>query len=173
MTRTLAAAGVAITLLAGTSADLSACGDKSLSAGGIRMQRALAARYPATVLIYAPSASRVPAATNELHFQQTLRKVGHSYREVSTSSDLQASLTSGQFNIVLADLADVPFVHQQLALSSRHAAVIAVAHKLTKAEAAEAAKLCRFLITAPSYAAQYLTTIADAVRSKSGLPRKS
>ena len=43
---------VAAAVLAGP--ELDACGDKSLSAGGIRMQRALAARYPASVLAYVP-----------------------------------------------------------------------------------------------------------------------
>lgn len=173
MTRTLAAAGLAATLLAVSGPDLSACGDKSLSAGGIRMQRALAARYPATVVIYAPSASRVPAATHELHLQETLLKVGHKYREVSTPADLQASINTGEFNIVLADIADVPQVQQQLDSSSARVAVIAIAYKLTRPETAEAAKLCRFLIKAPSHAAQYLTTIADAVRSRGGIPRKA
>ena len=50
----------AVMLAAGP--ELDACGDKSLSAGGIRMQRAMAARYPASVLGYIPSNSSVSAA---------------------------------------------------------------------------------------------------------------
>jgi hypothetical protein len=171
MKRTLAAAGVALGLVAGTGTDLSACGDKSLSAGGIRIQRAIAARYPATVLIYAPAASRLPSALHELHFQEILLKVGHTYREVSSSSELQASLTTGRFNIVLAALPDVALVQQHLDASAARAVVVAVTPKLTKAEATDAARLSRFRITAPSHAADYLLTIADAVRAKGRTPR--
>ena len=53
---------VAATVLA-AGPELNACGDKSLTAGGIRMQRALAARYPASVLAYMPSGSPAAAAT--------------------------------------------------------------------------------------------------------------
>ena len=45
----------------------------------------------------------------------------------------------------------------------RAVVIVPVLYKPTKAEAAEAAKQCRFLIKAPSRAAQYLTTIAEAV----------
>ena len=41
-TRTFAASSLLTLLLALGGTDLNACGDKSLSAGGIRMQRALA-----------------------------------------------------------------------------------------------------------------------------------
>jgi hypothetical protein len=173
MRRTFAASGFVVGLLAIGGSDLSACGDKSLSAGGIRMQRALAARYPAAVLIYAPSASRLQGATHELRLQETLLKVGHKYREVSTASDLQASVDTGQFNIVLADFADVAELQQKLDSSPSRVSIVGVAYKLTKAETAEASRQCRFLIKAPSHAAQYLTTIADAVRSKGRIPRKA
>jgi delta 1-pyrroline-5-carboxylate dehydrogenase len=166
MKGTFAVTGFVVGLLAFGGSDLSACGDKSLSAGGIRMQRALAARYPASILIYAPSASRLQGATHQLRLQETLLKVGHKYREVSTVSDLRASVDTGQFNVVLADLDDVAALQQQLASSPSRVAVIAVVSNLTKAETAEAAKQNRFLIKAPSHAAKYLTTIADAVRSK-------
>jgi hypothetical protein len=173
MTRTLVAAGVAVGLLAGAGTDLSACGDKSLSAGGIRIQRAIAARYPATVLIYAPATSGVPSAMQVLHFQETLQKVGHKFQEVASASELQASLASGRFNVVLADPADIPLVQQQLGNSSTRAAVVAVTPKLTKAEAAVTALLSRFVITAPSYAGEYLVTIADAVRLRGKARRKA
>ena len=71
-------------VLAGGS-DLSACGDKSLAAGGIRMQRALAARYPACGLdLHAerlsPERCRARARSAE-----DAALVGHTYREVATA----------------------------------------------------------------------------------------
>lgn len=172
MTRSLAAAGLLAAGMVAFGPDLGACGDKSLSAGGIRMQRALAARYPASIIIYAPTASRLPGATRELKLQETLRQVGHTYREVTTWPELQASVDSGGFNIVLADVADLPELQQKLESSSSRVVVVPVAYKLTKAENAEAAKQCRFVIKAPGRAAQYLATIAEAVRSRSSGPRQ-
>ena len=84
--------------------ELDACGDKSLSAGGIRMQRAMAARYPASVLAYVPSNSSVSAAARELKIPETLRQVGHKYHEVASLSELRASVETGRFNIIVADL---------------------------------------------------------------------
>ena len=89
-----------------------------------------------------------------------------------TLQELQASVASGQFNIVLADFAQLAQVQQQFESSPSRVVIIPVAYKLTKAEAKDAAKQCRFLINAPGRSAQYLATIAEAVRSGSSIPRK-
>ena len=172
MKRNIAAIGLAIGLLAMPGSDLSACGDKSLSAGGIRMQRALAARYPASILIYAPPASRLQGAAQEMHLQEVLQAVGHKYVEVASAADLQASVATGRFNVVLADVGDVAPLQQQLGPSTSTVSFVAVACKLSKQETAQAAKVFRFLIKAPSYAVEFLPTIADAVRLRSAVPRK-
>jgi hypothetical protein len=152
-------------------ADVDACGDKSLSAGGIRMQRAMAARYPASILIYGPPASRMSDAARELKLQVTLLQVGHKYREVATWSELQSALASGQFNIVMADFGDLADVQVRLQSSPSPPVIIPIAYKLTKTEVADAARQSRFLIKAPSRSSQYLMTIAEAVRSPRS-PRK-
>jgi hypothetical protein len=172
MKRTFVAVGFVTAAALAFGPDIDACGDKSLSAGGIRMQRAIAARYPASVLAYVPAASRLPAATRELKLQETLRQVGHKYHEVASLTELRASVQTGQFNIVVADLADVADLQRDLASAPSRVVLVPVAYKLTKSESAEAAKQCRFLINAPSRAVNYLTTIAQAVRSRSASPRK-
>ena len=173
MTRRFSAAVLLLAgLLAAGGSDLSACGDKSLAAGGIRMQRALAARYPASVLIYTPSASRLQGAARELDLQKMLRLVGHTYREVASETDLQAQVDSGQYNILLADIADTAELQARFESSASRLVIVPVLYKPTKAEAAEAAKQGRFLIKAPGRAAQYLTTIAEAVASRGATPRK-
>lgn len=170
MRPSLAIAGLVAAGVVALGPDVDACGDKSLSAGGIRMQRALAARYPASILIYATPNSRIAAATRELNLHQTLQQVGHKYREVATWSDLEALLDSGQFNIVLTDFAELAQVRQRLESSRSRPVVLPVAYKLTKAEASRVAKQNRFLIKAPSRAAQYLNTIVEAVRSSGSNP---
>jgi hypothetical protein len=159
-------------LLAASGSDLSACGDKSLAAGGIRRQRALAARYPASVLIYAPSASRLNGAARELDLQKTLQLVGHTFRQVASETDLQVQVESGHYNILLADIADAAALQARFESSASPVVIVPVLYKPTKAEAAEAAKQARFLIKAPGRAAYYLTTIAEAVASRGATPRK-
>jgi hypothetical protein len=159
-------------LFASGGSDLSACGDKSLAAGGIRMQRALAARYPASVLIYTPSASRLNGAARELDLQKTLRLVGHTYREVASEADLRVQVDSGHYNILLADIADAAALQARFESSASRVVIVRVLYKPTKAEAAEAATQGRFLIKSPGRAAQYLTTIAEAVASRGATPRK-
>ena len=172
MTRRFTAATLLLAGLAGGGSDLSACGDKSLAAGGIRMQRALAARYPASVLAYAPSASRLNGAARGLDLQKMLRQVGHTYREVASEADLQAQVESGRYNILLADVADAATLQARFESSASRVVIIPVVYKPTKAEAAEAAKQARFLIKAPERAAHYLTTIAEAVASRGATARK-
>ena len=172
MTRLLAAVGLAAIGLFALRVDLDACGDKSLSAGGVRMQRALAARYPASILIYGPSA-RLSEASRELKLQTTLQQVGHKYREVSTWSELQSALASGQFNVVIADYSDLADLQARLESQPSRPAIVPIAYKLTKTETADAARQCRLLIKAPGRSSQYLTTIAEAVRSTSHNSGKS
>jgi hypothetical protein len=169
----LAAVGLLVAVMFMLRVDVGACGDKSLSAGGIRMQRALCARYPASILIYGLPASRMSDAARELKLQATLRQVGHKYREVATWSELQSALASGQFNIVMADFADVADLQMRLKSSSSQPVIIPIAYKLTKTEVADAGRAWRFLVKAPSRSTQYLMTIAEAVRSISKSPGKA
>src|SRR5262245_66624357 len=99
MTRRFVAFAVVTTALVAFGPDLDACGDKSLSAGGIRMQRALAARYPASIIAYSPSTSRLSDAARDLKLPDTVRLVGHKYHEVGTFRELRSSIDTGQFNI--------------------------------------------------------------------------
>src|SRR5262245_49540221 len=165
MARLLTVLGVVAIAVLLLPIDLDACGDKSLSAGGIRMQRALAARYPASIVIYGQPSSRLSEATRELKLQATLQQVGHKYREVATLSELQTALSSGQFNVVIADYSDLAELQSRLESLKPRPALVPIAYKPTKAEAAEIARQCRFLIKAPGRSSQYLTTIAEAVRS--------
>lgn len=172
MKQILAAVGLVVAVVFTLCVDVGACGDKSLSAGGIVWQRAQAARYPAAILIYGLPASRMSDASRELKLQATLRQVGHKYREVVNWSELQSALASGQFNIVMVDVADLADLQARLASSPSRPAIVPIAYKLTKAEADNAARQSPFLIKAPSRSTQYLMTIAEAVRSTSKTPGK-
>jgi hypothetical protein len=166
--------GVAtVAILLAFGPELDACGDKSLAAGGIRQQRALAARYPASIVAYVPAASRLPAATSELKLEERLRQVGHKYREAVSLAELHATIVSAQANIVLADVADLAALQADPTLSRAGVVLVPVAHKPAKAEARELSKQWRFTIKAPSREVEYLKTIAEAVKSRGSTSRKS
>ena len=151
---------------------LEACGDKSLSRGGIRMMRAQAARYPASVLAYAPSGSLAAEATREMKLSQLLRQVGHQFQEVATIGELRSSIESGKYNIVVANLADVAGLERDLGSTSPRVVFVPIAYKLTKAETREAARQRRFLINPRSLDVENLETIAKAVAFGSAGSRK-
>ena len=93
---------------AGTS-DAEACGDKFLRVGrGARYQRAYVAVHPASLLLVARPGSTVAAALKDL--EPTLKRAGHKSVVVKDASAVADALDRGQFNIVLADLKDVPTV---------------------------------------------------------------
>ena len=172
MKRTVVAFCIVMVALPAFHPAIDACGDKSLSAGGIRRQRAIAARYPASVLAYVPAASRLSVARRELKIEDTLRLVGHKYHEVASLSELQASILTGQFNIVVADLADAADLQRRIESAPSRVVLVPVAYKLTKTESGAAAKQSRFLIKAPGRAVYFLETIAEAVKFGSASPRK-
>jgi hypothetical protein len=172
MKRTWVALVLVTAAVLASGPDVDACGDKSLSTGGIRWQRALAARYPASVLAYVPATSRLSQATRRLKLEETLHRVGHTYREVSDLTTLQTSIATGRFNIVLADVADIGAVQHNLETAWNRVVLVPVADSLSTAEAREAAKQYPFLIIVPSRAAEYLATLAQAVGSRSADLRK-
>ena len=167
--RFMGLASVALILAFGP--ELDACGDKSLAAGGIRMQRAKAARYPASIVAYVPAGSRLPAAARQLKLQDRLRQVGHKYHEVASLAELKTSIASGNFNVLLADTADAAALQREPAVLSAGVVLVPVSHNPAKAEARELSKQWRFTIKAPSREVEYLNTIVEAVASRRSASR--
>lgn len=164
MKHALVALGVLVAGVTVFRVDLGACGDKSLGFRGARLERARAGQYPASILILAHPNSRMTDAAREMKLQITLKQYGYTYREVSSLADVEAALASGQYNIVMADLVDGTDLQQRVKASQ--AVVVPVAYRLNKAETKQAEKQYRFLVKAPSNSTKYLSTIADAVRSR-------
>ena len=153
--------------------ELDACGDKSLSAGGIRMQRALAARYPASVLAYVPvqltgfnGDTRAEAAGDAAHRRAPLSRGRQPERAPHIDRDRTVQHRRRRSRARSLTSSGTWVRHQPVS------SLVPVAYKLTKAETREAQKQRRFLINAPGRAVQYLTTIAEAVRFGSASSRK-
>lgn len=93
---------VACVLLAGS--DLTACGDKMLRLGS-RLGSGQVAAHRASLLIYMPSQSIVPDAAKKLKLQAALRRAGHRVHAVEHAADLEKAVSSGRYDIVIADVA--------------------------------------------------------------------
>jgi DNA-binding NtrC family response regulator len=147
----------AIMLLGIASTD--ACGDKALRIGrGVRFQRP---SHPAAVLIYIPSNT-----TRATQLQSMLKKVGHKSYAAQGADRLSEALRSGQYDIVLVDLAEAAGVEKQIGTSSSKPVVITVVPNGTKAEVAAAQKQYRNVVKNPHSADQYLDAIEAAMRSR-------
>ena len=96
-------------LVASSTSGAEACGDKFLRVGrGARYQRAYVAVHPASLLLVARPGSSVAAALREL--EPVLKRAGHKSLVVEDASAVAPALNSGHFNLILADLKDVPSV---------------------------------------------------------------
>jgi hypothetical protein len=167
MRRTILTLGIitGIWLLSITTADT--CGDKSLRIGrGARFQRTT---HPAAVLIYAPdmTAAETPKLQSLApRLQSFLKGIGHKARTVRDADMLGEALTSGQYDVVLTDLAEAASLQKQIDSLPSKPVVVPVASKETKAQVAAAKKQYTYVVKDPNSADQYLEGIEGAIRSR-------
>ncbi|MEO8434869.1 MAG: hypothetical protein ABI596_08235 [Pyrinomonadaceae bacterium] len=136
-----------------------ACGDKALRIGrGIRFRRV---SHPAAVLIYIPS--NFSRATQ---LQSMLKKVGHKSYAAQGADKLTEALKSGQYDLVIADVAEAAGLENQIQGSSSKPVLVAVVSKGTKAEVTAAQKRYQNVVTNPQSADHYLEAIEQAMRSR-------
>jgi len=109
---------VALGALAGillASDSLVACGDKLVLLGrGIRFQRMIAAKHPATILVYLNPGSGISAADREYQLRSLLKLAGHKPRAVATEAELTKEIGSGSYDLILADYSDVVALRKQI-----------------------------------------------------------
>src|ERR1700687_1191682 len=81
-----------------------ACGDKFVIVGGsARFNQAYAAIYPAAILLYA----HAPTGALNPQFQNNLTRAGHRLQVVKDERQLEQTLQTGHFDLVLCDVSDV------------------------------------------------------------------
>jgi hypothetical protein len=105
--------------LIGVKGSVLACGDKFLVVSrGTRFDHP-AARRAAAILIYAKPGTRMAASLASAPFEDTLRKAGYLPTTVTSAQALDKALQTGEWALVLADLADVQDVRagQRAAIS--------------------------------------------------------
>lgn len=112
-----------------------ACGDKLLLLGrGIRFQ-SRHTPYPASVLLYLPAATRAGGTLADPKLESALREAHHQVRVVGTRDELNAALQGGQYDVILADVAEASEVQRTVAAAD--AVVLPVVYLLAPAARAE------------------------------------
>src|SRR6266540_137323 len=164
MRRITIALALAVGTLLMSIAVVDACGDKLLRIGrGARFQRSV---HPASILIYV-SANTPMAATK---VQSFLKRSGHKPRVVQGMDGFGGALSSGQYDLVLTDLSDVPGLQKQIDISSSKPSIVPIAIKATKAELTAAKRQYRCLVKNPDDGEEYLDAIEAAMRLRGRMP---
>ena len=128
-----------------SSADLAACGDKYIRLAA-RLGPSYAAEHTATVLIYMPAGSIVPAAARKIGLHDTLKRAGHRVHAISNEADLEPALRGRRYDIVIADASSAATIVPVLERAPGRPSLVPVFHKQSKAEFEQARKDVRCLI---------------------------
>jgi hypothetical protein len=166
MRKTLIAFGAlaGILLAAGS---LFACGDKLVLLGrGIRFQRMLATKHPATILVYLNPGSGISAADREYQLRSLLKFAGHKPHAVTTAAELTTELGSGKYDVVLADYADAPSLEKEVQAAKAKPALIPVVYNPTANQRAAAEKEYSCLITPAKKNYDLLSVVDQAMVSR-------
>lgn len=156
--------GLAGGMLLLVSSDARACGDKFLVVGrSVRSQRALGAAHPASILLYMNPKGVLPAAMKELQLESNLKLAGHRLHAVEDLHVMEQALRSGQYDVVMADLSDVPDLQRAIEAASSRPMLLPVVVNPTAEELAAAQKQFRCLMKAPSRRQSYLAAIDEAM----------
>ena len=175
MRRILLSLGVASTVFIQSSVPVDACGDKLLMLGrGIRFQSRHSGR-PAAVLLYLPMGTRGGGPLTDPKLESALTEAGHTVRSVTTKEELSQALRSGQYDVVLADLAEAADLQRSLATDATNAVVLPVAYLLAPASAskqqakvdtARAAKEFSVVLQVPDRPGHYCAIVDKAMELK-------
>ncbi len=143
--------------------DANACGDKTLRVGrGIRFHQMFASRHPSAILIYSPA---IPAGKAP-QLRDYLKKIGHKPYAVDDAAHLSEALKSGQYDLVLTDLADAANLQREVASSNFRTVVVPVVYKRAKAEETAAAKQYKFIVKNPTSGDDFLAAVYQVMKSK-------
>ena len=141
-----------------------ACGDKTMRVGrGLRFHQLQAAKNPSSILIHTPALP--PGRASRL--KDFLKAVGHKANTFDDVDRLSEDLKTGQYDLVLTDLAAAANLRKQLAALSPKTVVVPVTFKEPKSEESAAAAQYKVIVKNPKYAEDFLPAIIQVMKSRS------
>jgi len=153
---------IAFSLLSFNTAN--ACGDKLLAmTRNIGIYKAYVPWRTASILIYQVQRT---SPLRDKQFQSSLKQAGHKVRAVESASQLERSLSTGKYDLVLAEISEADALTRRL--SSLHASlsVLPVLTKATKNEMVAAEKEYGVAIQIPAVFTEHLEAIDRMMKLK-------
>ncbi len=155
---------------------LLACGDKLMMLGrGIRFQSKHTPRA-AAVLLYLPESATGLALTDP-KLESALREAGHAVQAVTSPGDLDRALSTGTFDVVLANVTHAAELVKAQSLAERHAVVLPAIYlvasaspgadkKQSKADRDKASKDFHIIVDVPGRPGHYCHAVDLAMEQK-------
>ena len=145
MRRFMLSLSFAVMAIAVARIDLAACGDKYIRLAQ-RLGPGYTAQQAATVLIYMPQSSVVPAAASKIGLHDALRRAGHKVYSVTREDDLDSALRVRAYDVVIADAAWGNAMAPVLQRAAGRPTLVPVFHKQSRRELDDARKQLHCLI---------------------------
>jgi hypothetical protein len=146
---------------------LFACGDKLVLLGrGIRFQRMIATKHPATILVYMNPGAGISAADREYQLRSLLKLAGHKPRAVSTPGELTKEIGSGSYDLILADYSDAAALEKQIPAAKPKPVLIPVVYNPSADQRAAAEKQYSCLVTPAKKNYDLLSVVDQAMVSR-------
>jgi hypothetical protein len=143
------------------------CGDKLVLLGrGIRFQRMIATKHPATILVYLNPGSGISAADREYQLRSLLKFAGHKPRAVTSAAELATELGSGKYDVVLADYAEAATLEKEVQSSKGKPSLIPVVYNPSADQRAAAEKQYSCLVTPAKKNYDLLSVVDQAMVSR-------
>ena len=162
--RKLALAALAVAFVFLGPHPAKACGDKLLAmTRSIGLFKAYVPWKSASILIYQGHAGSL---LRDKQFQSSLKAAGHKIEIVDSESQIDPKLSTGKYDLVLAEIRDASALRQRLSSLRSGAAVLPILSKPTKNELAEAEKQYGVVMTIPAVFTQNLEAIDRMMKSR-------
>jgi hypothetical protein len=138
-----------------------ACGDKLLLLSrGIRFERSVSA-HPASVLMFVRPSSRT--ATIAADSQPALEQAGHKIRIVRSIDEIAGTLNSTAYDLLLADIEDIPAIEQRIGSMSSRPVLVPVVYKGWKQDSVHA---MQYVPVSLGKVGNYVSAIDKAMKLK-------
>src|SRR2546428_12531816 len=158
--------GVVLVAMFVDTTSVTGCGDKLLVLGrGVRFQSDIPVQ-PASILLYLHKGSPSFAVLNDPRLQSILREAGHKLQGTGNLQELQDALTTGKYDIVMADFSDAGSLESVVTSAPSKPVLVPFIFKGTKtakADATLAQKQYHCVLSAPNRVGHYLATVDKAM----------
>ena len=152
------------------------CGDKLMVvARGGRTGASRSAPHRGAILLYAPAGSSVANALTGGDLKKGLERAGHRVRTILVRADLKSAMSSGSYDLVLADPKAVAEVEADVRGLAAPPTVIATLYDPTQAELAAANSAMQCVVKPKGSQTDYLTVVNEALtqRARTAAPKKA